>query len=169
MMLPYVIEHFAYNKWANDRTIEAIRTLSSEQVNRNLGSSFPTIGATAAHIASAEWIWLRRWKGDSPTAHPDWSKHVVLEVTIAKFAEIETERAAWLATLTEAEVDEVRTFRLLNGQEDRQRLSSQLMHLVNHSTYHRGQIAGMIRQVGGTPVSTDLIAYRRTLPVFSRH
>ncbi len=168
MMLPYVIEHFAYNKWANDRTAEAIRSLSAEQAHRHLGSSFPTIAATAAHIASAEWIWLRRWKGESPTSHPGWATQAALDVVFAKFAEIEAERAAWLATLTEADIDRVVGFRLLNGHEDHQRLSSQLMHLVNHSTYHRGQIAGMIRQVGGTPLSTDLIAYRRTLPVFSR-
>ena len=69
MTLSDVLEHFAYNKWANDRTLDAIRPLTPEQLTRNLGSSFPSICETAAHIASAEWIWLRRWKGQSPAAH----------------------------------------------------------------------------------------------------
>jgi uncharacterized damage-inducible protein DinB len=158
-----ILLHFAYNKWANDRTIEAIGTLSAEQVTRNLGSSFPSIRDTAAHIASAEWIWLRRWKGESPSAYPTWAKHSSMEAVVTKFGEIEAERAAWLSTLSDADIDRILSFRLLNGQEDKQRLSAQLLHLVNHSTYHRGQVAGMMRQVGGTPVPTDLIAYRRTL------
>jgi uncharacterized damage-inducible protein DinB len=158
-----ILQHFAYNKWANDRTLEGIGSLTPEQVTRDLGSSFPSIRDTAAHIASAEWIWLRRWKGESPSAHLTWAKHSSMEAVVAKFAEIEAERATWLSTLTDADLDRVLSFRLLNGNEDRQRLSSQLLHLVNHSTYHRGQVAGMMRQVGGTPVPTDLIAYRRAL------
>jgi uncharacterized damage-inducible protein DinB len=163
MTLSDVLEHFAYNKWANDRTLEAIKPLTAEQLTRNLGSSFPSIRDTAAHIASAEWIWLRRWQGHGPMGHPDWAKHGSMDAVVTQFATIEAERAAWLATLTEADLDRPHTFRLLNGQEDRQVLSSQLLHLVNHSTYHRGQIAGMLRQVGATPLATDLIAYRRTL------
>jgi uncharacterized damage-inducible protein DinB len=163
MTLSDILQHFAYNKWANDRTLEGIGTLTAEQVMRPLGSSFPSIRDTAAHIASAEWIWLRRWKGESPTAHPAWAKHSSMEAIVTKFGEIEAERATWLSTLTDADMDRTLSFRLLNGHEDKQRLSAQLLHLVNHSTYHRGQVAGMMRQVGATPVPTDLIAYRRTL------
>jgi uncharacterized damage-inducible protein DinB len=163
MTLADIRQHFAYNKWANERTLEGIGTLTAEQVTRNLGSSFPSIRDTAAHIASAEWIWLRRWKGESPVSHPVWAKHAPMDVVSAKFTEVEVERSAWLSTLSDADMDRMLAFRLLNGQEDTQRLSAQLLHLVNHSTYHRGQIAGMTRQVGATPVSTDLIVYRRTL------
>jgi len=162
MTLADMHQHFAYNKWANLRTLEAIAALTPEQFTRDLGSSFPSIRDTAAHIASAEWIWLRRWKGESPTSHPDWAtKHASLDVIQSKFAAIEAERAAWLETLTDADLDQVLVFRLLNGQDDRQRLSAQLLHLVNHSTYHRGQIAGMLRQVGASPVPTDFIAFKR--------
>jgi uncharacterized damage-inducible protein DinB len=160
-----ILRHFAYNKWANDRTLQSIATLHDEQVTRNLGSSFPSIRDTAAHIASGEWVWLRRWKGESPTAHPEWAKHGPMAVVVARFAEVEAERAAWLATLTDADLGRRMSFRLFNGTEDTQPLAPQLLHLVNHSTYHRGQIAGMIRQVGGTPIATDLIAYHRTLTV----
>src|SRR5215469_16266457 len=132
MTLADTHQHFAYNKWANLRTIEAIGTLAPEQLTRDLGSSFPSIRDTAAHIASAEWIWLRRWKGESPMAHPDWSKHAPFDVITGKFAAIEAARAEWLATLTEADLERLLAFRLLNGQEDRQRLSAQLLHLVNH-------------------------------------
>jgi uncharacterized damage-inducible protein DinB len=163
MTLSDVLEHFAYNKWANDRTLDAIRPLTPEQLTRNLGSSFPSICETAAHIASAEWIWLRRWKGQSPAAHAEWAKRATMEVVVAQFEAIEAERAAWLGTLTDSDLARPLSFRLLNGQADQQVLSSQLLHLVNHSTYHRGQIAGMIRQVGATPLATDLIAYRRSL------
>jgi uncharacterized damage-inducible protein DinB len=38
-----------------------------------------------------------------------------------------------------------------------------LQHVVNHSTYHRGQIATMLRQLGTKAIPTDLIAYHREL------
>jgi uncharacterized damage-inducible protein DinB len=161
-----ILNHFAYNKWANDRTIDAVATLSTEQVMRPMGSSFSSIRDTAAHIASAEWVWLRRWTGHSPSSHPDWARqgsHGSMDEIAAKCREIEAERAAWFATLTDKDLGRRVAFRLLNGTEDAQPLSAQLMHVVNHSSYHRGQIAGLMRQVGGTPVSTDLIAYQRTL------
>jgi uncharacterized damage-inducible protein DinB len=163
MTCEQVLRHFGYNKWANDRTLQSIATLDDEQITRNLGTSFPSIRDTAAHIASAEWVWLRRWKGDSPASHPAWAKGGPMDGVSAKFAEIEAERAEWLARLTAADLERHVPFRLFNGTEDTQPLLAQLLHLVNHSTYHRGQIAGMIRQVGGTPIATDLIAYQRTL------
>ena len=152
---------FAYNKWANDRTLESLDALSDEQFTRNLGSSFSSIQTTAAHIAGAEWIWLSRWKGTSPAAMPEWVKSPSLIELKSKFAELEAERAAWMSSLTDGDITRPISFRLLNGTETSAPLEPQFQHLVNHGTYHRGQVAAMLRQVGATPAGTDLIRWIR--------
>ncbi len=153
--------HFVYNEWANARTFGAVATLTPEQLTKDLGSSFPTILHTAAHIAGAEWIWLTRWTGGTVSRRPEWATAPSLPDVRARLAAVETDRAAFLMKLTDADLDRPVTYTAFDGKTFTQPLLPMFMHVVNHSTYHRGQIAGMMRQVGATPVGTDLIAYAR--------
>jgi uncharacterized damage-inducible protein DinB len=161
MTLDDVLKLFAYNKWANDRMLGSLQPLTQEQFTRALGMSFPSLSATAGHIAAAEWVWLSRWKGTNPKAMPEWAKASSLADLTAKFAALEDERTAFLRGLSDADVARPLTFTLFSGATDTQPLSALFQHAVNHGTYHRGQIAGMLRQIGATPVSTDLIAWAR--------
>ena len=158
-----VLQLFAYNKWANDRMLASLDQLSDEQFARDLGASFSSIRGTAAHIAAGEWVWLSRWKGISPMAMPDWANEPSLSQLKEQFAEIETERAAYLTTLPDSGVMRPVTFTLFAGTQDTHPLGPQFQHLVNHGTYHRGQIAAMLRQVGAIPASTDLIRWMREM------
>jgi uncharacterized damage-inducible protein DinB len=161
MTLAEIRDLFAFNAWANDRMIAGVDALSPEQRDRDLGSSFPTILATAAHIAGAEWVWLERWDGRSPTALPGWAVTPEWTRVRALFAELEAARAAFLSTLTEADLTRPVEFTLFNGTKDARPLQIQFQHVVNHGSYHRGQIAGMFRQVGARPPGTDLIRWAR--------
>ena len=152
---------FAYSKWANDRMLANLRELSEEQFTRALGGSFSSIRDTAAHIVAGEWVWLRRWTGTNPTAMPDWAKAPSFPELAAKFVEIEAERAAFLRSLTDADLARPLAYILFSGQHDSQPLQAQLQHIVNHSSYHRGQVATMLRQVGAKPTGTDFITYCR--------
>lgn len=161
MTLTEARELFAYNKWANDQMLASLQSLPPEQRERDLASSFPTILGTVAHIAAAEWVWLSRWKGAGPSAMPEWAATPVFAFVQRKFAELETERTAYLATLAESDLDRALSFTLFSGAQDAQPLVTQFQHLVNHGTYHRGQVATMLRQVGAAPASTDLIRWLR--------
>ncbi len=152
---------FSYNKWANDRMLTSLDQLSADQFARELGSSFSSIRSTAAHIAGGEWVWLSRWKGTSPKAMPEGVHAPSLGELKAKFAEIEAERAQYLSTLTDADVLRPLAFTLFAGTQSSAPLEPQFQHLVNHGTYHRGQVAAMLRQVGATPAGTDLIRWLR--------
>jgi uncharacterized damage-inducible protein DinB len=56
-----------YTEWANRRVIRLAATLSVDDFRRDLGSSHGGVRGTLAHMLGAEWIWLERWKGISPT------------------------------------------------------------------------------------------------------
>lgn len=161
MTLDDVLQFFAYNKWANDRMLESLQPLTTEQFTRALGMSFPSVSATAAHIAGGEWVWLSRWQGTSPSAMPEWAKASSLQDLTARFAALEDERAAFLRGLSDADVARPVTFTLFSGASDTQPLVVLCQHVVNHGTYHRGQVAGMLRQLDAAPAPTDLIRWAR--------
>ena len=73
-------------------------------------------------------------------------------------------RHAWFRVLPEAAVRQPLSYRLLNGTESTQPLWQLVQHLANHSTYHRGQVIAMLRQLGAKAVATDLVAFDREHP-----
>jgi len=150
-----------YDEWANARVVESLKGLSAEEWSTPVASSFGSLRETFAHIVSAEWIWLRRWRGDVPTAPPGWLKAERLEELLSRLREVEDERRAWLAGLSAEQLESRLSYRTLKGDEYSNVLADQVRHVVNHSTYHRGQAATQLRQLGKIPPSTDFIFYRR--------
>jgi uncharacterized damage-inducible protein DinB len=152
---------FAYSGWANDRVFGAAEALVPEQMTATAASSFPSVRGTLGHIVGAEWVWLRRWLGESPSAAPSWVGESSLPELRARLATLEAERESYLAGLTDEDLLRVVEYRTLGGQASADPLAGLLRHVVNHSTYHRGQVATQLRQLGVAPPGTDLITYLR--------
>jgi uncharacterized damage-inducible protein DinB len=152
---------FAYGSWANALMFSVARGLSEEQFRARAASSFPSVAATLGHIVGAEWVWLRRWRGESPTTVPSWAPEPVLAELEAQLAAVEAERGSFLDPLSDADLDRVVSYRTMAGQAYSDPLGALIRHLVNHSTYHRGQLATQLRQLGVAPPSTDLIRFLR--------
>jgi len=154
---------YDYNSWANGRTLEACEPLDSEQFTRDLGSSFRSVRDTLVHIGGAEWLWLERWHGRAPQAMPQGAEFPDLESVRRRSAEIERNLLDYVASLTPENLLRVMQFKTMAGTQMAQPLWQCLQHLVNHGTYHRGQITTMLRQLGSKPLGTDLIGYYRQL------
>jgi uncharacterized damage-inducible protein DinB len=152
---------YDYNSWANHRTLESCASLTPEQFTRDLGSSFRSLRDTLAHIYGAEWLWLERWHGRTPTALPSSSDFPDLQTTRHRFAEIDRNLVDYVASLTAGDLQRVMEIKTTAGALHSQPLWQMLQHLANHSTYHRGQTATLLRQLGAKPVSTDLIGFYR--------
>jgi uncharacterized damage-inducible protein DinB len=152
---------YDYNSWANHRTLDSCASLTPEQFTRDLGSSFRSLRDTLAHIYGAEWLWLERWHGRTPTALPSSSDFPDLETTRHRFAEIDRNLVDYVASLTAGDLQRVMEIKTTAGALHSQPLWQMLQHLANHSTYHRGQTATLLRQLGAKPVSTDLIGFYR--------
>jgi uncharacterized damage-inducible protein DinB len=152
---------YDFNSWANHRVLESCGSLTPEQFTRDLGSSFRSLRDTLAHIYGAEWLWLERWHGRNPTALPSASDFPDLETTRHRFAEIDRNLVDYVASLTAGDLQRVMEIKTTAGALYSQPLWQMLQHLANHSTYHRGQTATLIRQLGAKPVSTDLIGFYR--------
>jgi uncharacterized damage-inducible protein DinB len=147
---------YDYNAWANARVLDAAAGLSAEQFLRDLKNSFPSVRDTLAHILGAEWIWLRRWRGETPAALPQAPDFPTVQSLRDRFAALEQERRGFLESLSDDRLQAPFSYRDTAGKSHSLRLVQSLQHVVNHGTYHRGQITTLLRQLGGTPVSTDL-------------
>jgi uncharacterized damage-inducible protein DinB len=152
---------YAYTRWANRRVLDAAARLSPEQLSRDLGSSFPSVRETLAHVLAGEWIWLTRWRGSSPPGLPESWDLSSLEVVRAQWAEVEADQRAFVEGLDEAALDRVVAYRDTRGDPYENPLGQLLRHVVNHSTYHRGQVITMLRQLGAEAVATDYVVYLR--------
>lgn len=152
---------FGYGSWATALMFSAAEALTQEQIETFIESGFPSVRATLAHIVAAEWLWLRRWLGESPTSMPVWADKATLTEIRVELATIEAERASFLARLTDADLEGVVSYGGQDGQTFSHPLGQLMRHVVNHSTYHRGQLATMLRQLGHAPPSTDFTRYLR--------
>ncbi len=147
---------FEYNAWANTRVLGAVESLASEEFLRDLKNSFPSVRDTLVHILGAEWIWLRRWNGESPPAGLAATECSTVASLKDRFAAIERERQTFLKSLSEEGLAKPFAYRDLAGNAHTLPLVHSLQHVVNHGTYHRGQVTTMLRQLGKKPVGTDM-------------
>jgi uncharacterized damage-inducible protein DinB len=154
-------ELFDYGSWATARMFSAVQELPQERLEAVVASSFPSVRATLAHIVAAEWIWLHRWLGESPTSEPAWARTPTLSELKVQLAAVDAKRTAFLAQLSNADPDAVVSYRGTDGQIFSHPLGKLMRHVVNHSTYHRGQLATQLRQLGHTPPNTDFTRYLR--------
>jgi uncharacterized damage-inducible protein DinB len=152
---------YDYNAWADHRTLEACAELSEEQFTRDLGSSFRSVRDTLVHIMQVEWLWLERWHGRSPTSFAANGEYSNVASVRSRWLEIERDLLDYVASLTSEEVQRVVRHQTTAGVPQAQPLWQMLQHLVNHGTYHRGQVATMLRQLGAKPLATDLIYFYR--------
>ncbi len=162
-------ELFDYTEWANELTLHAAAGLSDDQLRQDFKISHGSIFGTLLHMAGAEWIWLERWHGRSPFGPDAWAQWrpdgcADLQTLNTRWREVIERRRSYLAGLAEDLLTTVLAFRLLNGDESAMALANQMQHVVNHATLHRGQVVGMIRQLGITPPATDLLFYLRRRP-----
>jgi len=150
---------FAFNRWANEQAFAAAAALAATELTRDLGSSFPSVLETLRHLVSAEWVWLQRWKGVSPAGMQDSLRSAGFEGVRTYCREVAAVQADFVDNLQEIDLDVEIGYRNLRGDQLAYPLWHMLRHVVNHSSYHRGQVTTMIRQLGATAVSTDMIGH----------
>lgn len=161
MTVAAVQELFAYNAWANRHFFTVLRPLPAEPYFRDLKSSHGGIHGTLCHIVWAEELWLNRWLGKPNPAVPQGRDLATLAAAQARWEAVETARGAFLAALTERRLDDTIEVKPSTGGAYRHTFRQMFRHAVDHSTYHRGQLVTLLRQVGVTPPSTGLIVFYR--------
>lgn len=158
-----LLQYARYNIWANKRIIDVMLRLQPMQLDQEIVSSFSTLRETAYHTWSAERVWLQRlqliehpiwmeadFSGDFAAACKDW------EEASAQLKDFVTKQ------YNDAAFSHVMQYYTRQKESKKSKVSEVLIHVFNHSTYHRGQLVTMLRQVGvGSIPATDFIAFSR--------
>jgi uncharacterized damage-inducible protein DinB len=151
-----------YHYWARDRLWAFVDTLPDEQLRRPLGNSFSSVFDTMVHLYGADWIWRSRWEGVSPMSLPGSEVYADLTQLRAAWQEEEQHIRAILTRLGADGILQPIEYQGWDGRRQAQPFWQMLQHLVNHGSYHRGQVTTMLRQLGAQPPkSMDLIAFYR--------
>lgn len=150
---------YDYNRWADRRTLTVASRLANDDFLRPMSNSFSSVRDTLAHILGAEWIWLERWRGRSPRALLDPAAFPTVQSLESRWETLERDQMQFTESLTPQRLSEELAYVNLKGERYSYPLWQQLVHVVNHSSYHRGQITTLLRQLGAKGVSTDFLAY----------
>jgi uncharacterized damage-inducible protein DinB len=153
---------FEFNYWAKARLMSALESLNDEQFTKDLGSSHGGIHGTLVHIVGAENIWLSRWTDQTVLKLLDPKDYPTLAAVREKWDDVERGMREFVSSLTEENILAVVTYKAIESKQFSYPLWQIMQHVVNHSSYHRGQIVTMLRQLGIKPVGTDLITYYRS-------
>jgi uncharacterized damage-inducible protein DinB len=152
---------YDYNAWANHRSLDAASGLTAEQFTKPMASSFSSVRDTLAHIYGAEWVWLERFQGRSPSSLPDTTQFADVASLQERWSEHEGRLLSFVRGLKQVDLNREMEYKTLKFGVYRNPLWQSMQHLVNHGTYHRGQVTTMLRQLGAQPILTDLMHFYR--------
>jgi uncharacterized damage-inducible protein DinB len=160
-----LLQYVNYNLWANQRLTDLCSQLPEEYYDAEVKSSFLSLRKTFFHIWDAEYIWLSRLKNYSFTTWP--SKSYSSETPVRGMLNTSEEWCVFVKDAEETDFSRHCSYTNIEGKKYSQSVFTILTHCMNHSSFHRGQIVTMLRNLGiseGIP-STDLITYSRTQEV----
>ncbi|MBW7888544.1 MAG: DinB family protein [Bacteroidetes bacterium] len=152
---------FEFESWANARIFSALDSFPAEKLYEDMKSSFGSIHGTLVHICAAKSVWIQRLNNEAaikPLTTKDLPKYDDVKGKIKK---IEADYSKYISSLNYEKLNADISLGNSRGEVSTQKIWMILQHIVNHSTYHRGQIITMIRQAGGTTTNTDLINFYR--------
>jgi uncharacterized damage-inducible protein DinB len=150
---------YAYGPWANARVLAAAERLSHPHLTAADGSGYGSIRDTLVHIAAAEWLYLERWRGRSPSALWDPTAFPDVAAIRDRWTAVERETTTFVAGLREDDLATVVAYVNLQGETWAYPLWQQLLHQANHATQHRSEVAAALTRIGHSPGGLDFLVY----------
>lgn len=147
---------YEYNTWANTRLLNHLKSLPDEIFKKEVDLGFKSLAEVIGHIVSADEIWFARMKEESPSLFES-KQFNNLEEASNYFYELQTQIHEYLVSIND--IEKRVTFRNRMGHEFQFSISEIIQHLVNHGTYHRGNISTMLNYLGYKGIKTDYIAF----------
>ncbi|MCG3193915.1 MAG: hypothetical protein DIJKHBIC_03169 [Thermoanaerobaculia bacterium] len=154
-----IISLYAYNRWANERVLNALRPLSEDDYTKEMGGGWPSLRATLVHLAGASEAWAVRFSRQDATRLPTVAELPTFASAEALLRDSQDRLEAAVARFTPEELSAPFTWKNLKLEEKSAPLWVVVRHVVNHGSYHRGQISSMLRRLGGQPLQTDMVLW----------
>lgn len=158
------LQHLVYNEWANSKFADLLLAVDDILYFQPTKSSFPSLAKTVLHISDSQQIWLKRMQGVSFTTWPSSTFNGTKKDALSGLVQSSKNLVEFIKSKEESFLTSTYSYQNLKGDPFAGPIEHTLFHIVNHSTYHRGQITTMLREFGVTQlVGTDLIHYLRSI------
>jgi uncharacterized damage-inducible protein DinB len=154
-----VARMWSFHHWATGRAFDALAALTPEELDRKWGGSFATARGLLKHIVGADQLWIERLNGYSPRAMPEFPGSYAGQQFRDEWRKLEARERTFIEALTPAQLAKDLTYTNLKGVTSTWPLADVLYHIVNHGTYHRGQITHLLRDLGKDAPGTDYVLY----------
>ena len=151
---------YDYNYWANDRILDAAAGVPQE-VFASASLGYARLHRTLVHTLSAEWIWRSRWQGASPAAMLDPNEFPSLDALRTRWDAERRQMYAFLDMLGDDDLGRVVEYTTTGGQRYANALWHLMVHLINHGTQHRSELAMLLTELGHSPGDIDIISFVR--------
>ena len=148
MSLKLLIDYAAYNNWANERIISMIEKIGEQKANSFIESSFPSIFKTLLHVLDAQYLWLFRLQNDHFPDAPSKSFNGNIFDLIKRIRSTSENLKQFVSEMETPDLDKTLTYKDSEGKVHSSPFSETILHCINHSTFHRGQLITMLRQLG---------------------
>jgi uncharacterized damage-inducible protein DinB len=157
MSMATIRDLYEYHRWANRRLYDFAAALGEETCARDVGPHFshPKVTRMFAHLYGADWVWLSRWKGASPTTLPG-AELTTMAMVRQKWDSLEAEQKAFVDALQDADLTRIVEYKNTEGKAFTAPLGPLLQHVANHATHHRSEIATMVTVLSGSPPDTGI-------------
>ncbi len=151
-----------YQLWANQQVLTVIQNLPVEKVHAEVASSFPSIFKTVLHIWDAESVWWQRVKLQERIILPSLEFMGNIQEASAGLMQQDLLWKNWVESASDMSLEHTVQYYNTKKENFKQPVWQIVLHVVNHSTYHRGQLINMLRQVGVEKLpQTDFIFWTR--------
>jgi uncharacterized damage-inducible protein DinB len=148
---------FTYERNAHALVLDSFRRLDNSQLASPL---FQKAVDLMAHVVAARRMWLFRFGVAAENAEL-FPRNTQLESLQVLLTQMEESWILYLDSLSDADLDRVFEYQSYEGQHFRNTIGDILTQLFGHSWYHRGQIAALVRSMGGEPAVTDFVYWTR--------
>ena len=148
---------FAYNDWGRDRLMRFAVELGDDQLDRPFEMGEGSLRRTLWHMFKWEWIWLRRWRGESPKTDQCPRDFPTMNGLWERWRQTAEQRNRFLQQLRDEQLHEAVTFTNDEGKAYTFRLADMIFHVCNHGTHHRAQALNMLRHLGVKPPPMDFL------------
>jgi uncharacterized damage-inducible protein DinB len=157
MSVAMIRDLYEYHRWANRTLFDFAAAMGEDLCGREVGAQFshPKVTRMFAHLYGADWLWLSRWKGTSPTTQPGAELPTMVAVR-ARWEPLEAEQQAFVEGLRDVDLGRALQYKNTEGKAFTAPLGALLQHVVNHATHHRSEIATMVTMLRGSPPDTGM-------------
>ncbi len=148
-----------FMQWGDERIMAAAKQVVDAEYYRDRGISFGSLHKLLVHMMGAQWIWLERWKGNSPPKLLGAEDYPTRDGIDKYWPGLHRDFITFIQAQWEPDIHRPIQYKNSRGQEFIMRLSELIYHALDHGTYHRGQANTLIKLAGGTPVSVNYFEY----------